>query len=79
MRVGRKAAAFGQFGAEIVQMALVQAVFQKSAGVIARSGMALEINQIRQPPAIAAAEEMIVSDLVKSRHRGVTGNMPTHP
>ena len=64
--------------AEIVQMPFIQPIFQKSAGVIAGRGVALEINQIRQPPAIAAAKEMIVGHLVKRGHRGVTGNMAAH-
>ena len=65
MRIGRQPAALGQFRAEIVQMPLVQPIFQKGPRVIARRGVALEI--------------MIVSHLVKRGHGGVTGDMTAHP
>ena len=76
MRVGGKAAAVGQFTAEIVEVAFVQTKLQIGAGVIAGSGVALKINQVGGPLAVvAAAEEMVVANFVKIGHGGVAGNV----
>ena len=52
MRIRRQPAALGEFLAEILQMLVRQPAFEKRARVIARRGVALEINQIRRLLAI---------------------------
>ena len=79
MGIGGKTAALGQLGAEMVQMPFVQAVFQKRARIVAGRGVALKINQVRQPSILAPAEEMVVGHFIKRRHRSVAGDMAAHP
>ena len=54
VRIGGKARRIAQFVAEILQVLFGEAAFQKGAGVDARRGVALEINQVAGLVAIAA-------------------------
>src|SRR5580704_17532684 len=74
MRTGAQSLA-AHFLAIVVELLLVQAAFQESARVHARSGMRLEVNKIRAAVGLSAAEEMIKANLKDLGGRGITGNM----
>src|SRR5882672_406245 len=75
MRVGREAAASTEFLAEVVKLPIIEAAFEVGASVIARGGVALEINHVGRLAVIAAAEEMVIGDFVEGGTRGVSGDM----
>src|SRR5437762_1867362 len=75
MRIGRQTAAVRQFLAEILQLLLLKAALQKSAGVISRRGVPLKINQIRWTIAVATLKKMVVGHLVKRGAGGETGDV----
>src|SRR5260370_31853440 len=67
MRIRGQTAAIGEVLPEIMQLLFIEAPFQVSARVIARRGVALKIDEVRRPAAVAAAEKMIVSHFIKCR------------
>ena len=67
-----------QFLPEIEQMLVVQAILQVGASVIARRGVALEVNHIGDP-LVAASEKVIETHLVQGGQGGVSRDMPAHP
>src|SRR5262245_37447462 len=79
MRITRQPAAGIQFLAKVLQLLFGQAAFEKRAGVHARAGVPLEINDVAGAGVGAAAEEMIEADFVERRRRGkcrdVTANV----
>ena len=64
-----------QFVAEIFQMLLVQTAFQERAGVHARRGVALEVDEIARLIAVPRVEEMVVADFDQRRERRVGGDV----
>ena len=69
MRIRRYAA--GQFAPESLEMLSGEPAFEKSACVIARCRVPLEINHVRRLLAIRPAEEMIEADFVERGLRSV--------
>ncbi len=62
--------------AEVVQLALRQAAFEKGSGVDAGRGMTLIIDEIARLGFRRAAEEVVEPDVVKGGRRSKRGDMP---
>jgi len=65
MRVGGEAPAFGQFLAEIGQVAFIEPAFEERPRVNARRGVALEIDHVAGKILGARTEKMVEGDLIK--------------
>ena len=52
-----------------------QAAFEKRARIIARRGVSLEVDEIRDATVVATAEEMVLPDLVERSRRSKAGDM----
>src|SRR5258708_4640388 len=72
MRIGRKAAAWvRQFLPEAVELVLGESAFEEGPGVDAGGRVALEEDLIARFAMVLAPEEVVESDLVEARGRGV--------
>src|SRR5437870_5596124 len=60
----------------MLQVMFVEPPLEERAGVVARRGVALEINQIAGLSLVASAEEMVEPDFVQGGARRVRGDMP---
>ena len=67
MRIGGEATAFLQFAAEVFQLMLVEAPFEKGAGVDAGGGVSLEVYLVAGMAVAGGAEKVVVADLIEGR------------
>ena len=63
---------------EIPQVLVVEPVLQVGAGVVARRGVALEVDHVGRPAIGSATEEVVEPDLVEGGQRGEGRDVPTH-
>jgi hypothetical protein len=78
--VGRQAAAgVRQFLAEPVELVFGQPALHEGPRVYAGRGVALEVDLVAATLGAVAAEEVVESDLVQRRGRGVGGDVPADP
>src|SRR5690606_24643291 len=75
MRIGGKSAALGEFAPEIEEVLLREPPLEEGARVVARGGVPLEVDEVRKLAVVAAAEKVVVPDLVQGRGGGVARNV----
>ena len=68
-------AAFVELAAEIEQLLVAEPPLEVGAGVDARRGVALDVDQIAAARVVRAAEEVMEADLVERGRRGVGGDV----
>ena len=76
VRIGRQAAAFPEFAAEILQLLCGKAAFEKRAGIDAGRSMPLQINRVAFELFGAPAKEMVEADFKQRGRGGICGNVP---
>src|SRR5574341_1028842 len=79
MRVRGEPPSLGEFLAKTVQIPGVEPPLQVCPGVISRGGVTLKVNHIGGSPVLSAPEEMVESDFIERRARGIGGDMPADP
>lgn len=67
-----------EFLAEVDEVLLVQPVLEERTRVVPGGGMALEIDHVGHPPAVAPAEHMVEAHLVQGGQGGERGDVPAH-
>src|SRR5688572_17075499 len=70
MRIAGEAAAFGEFLAEGLKVADIEAAFEEGARVVAGGGVALEVNHVAVTIGGFSAEEMVLGDFVEGGRGG---------
>src|SRR5699024_9793014 len=75
MRIGAQTVA-ADFAAEVLELLLADAAFQKGARIDAGGRVRLEIHQIAAIGGIGTAEEVVEADLEDLRRGGIAGDMP---
>ncbi len=74
--IRRQPTAGRQLPAEILQVLLVDAAFEKGPGVDPRRRVPLDVHLVRRLPTVLAVEEVVEADLIERSRRGERGNVP---
>ncbi len=75
MRIGGKTARRLQFFAKVFELSRTESAFEIGAGVDSRRRVTLKINQISAAVGVRATEEVIETDFVEGRSRGIGRNV----